>query len=108
MRTASRRSAPPELRLVYAPVGESSAHLTFRFEQLAQRAGRPLVAALELIFRAQRTYEAATELTLEGLLLESRKRQADVTKNLAAQVFETVEILLELARERRSARLVRR
>ena len=84
-----------ELRLLYAPTGESSAHLTFRFDQLAQRAGRPLVAALELLFHAQRTYGAAPEYTFEGLLKESRLRQADVTKDLAAQVFEAVEILLE-------------
>ncbi|MCB9591143.1 MAG: N-6 DNA methylase [Sandaracinaceae bacterium] len=84
-----------ELRVVYAPTGESSAHLTFRFEDLKQRAGRPLVAALELIFHAQRTYGAASEFTFEGLLRESRLRQADVTKDLAAQVFEAVEILLE-------------
>ena len=84
-----------ELRLIYAPPGESSAHLTFRFDQLAQRAGRPLVAALELIFRAQRTYEAAADYTFEGLLRESRRRQADVTKELAEQVKEAVEILLE-------------
>ncbi len=84
-----------ELRILYAPAGESSAHLTFRFEALRQRAGRPLLAALELIFHASRTYGAAPEYTFEGLLKESRLRQADVTKDLAAQVFEAVEILLE-------------
>ena len=84
-----------ELRVVYAPTGESSAHLTFRFKDLAERAGRPLVAALELIFHAKRTYQAGAEFTFEGLLRESRQRQADVTKDLAAQVFEAVEILLE-------------
>ncbi|MDH3727089.1 MAG: N-6 DNA methylase, partial [Myxococcales bacterium] len=84
-----------ELRLVYAPPGEASAHLTFRFKDLAERAGRPLVAALELLFHAARTYGAAPEFTFEGLLRDSRLRQADVTKDLAAQVFEGVEILLQ-------------
>lgn len=84
-----------ELRVVYAPPGESSAHLTFRFKDLKERAGRPLVAALELLFDAKRTYQSAPEFTFEGLLKESRLRQADVTKDLAAQVFEAVEILLE-------------
>ena len=84
-----------QLRILYAPTGESSAHLTFRLDDLAKAAGRPLVAALELIFHAQRTYGAAPEFTFEGLLKESRLRQADVTKDLAAQVFEAVEILLE-------------
>ncbi|WP_428266677.1 type IIL restriction-modification enzyme MmeI [Haliangium sp.] len=84
-----------ELRLVYAPSGEASAHLSFRFADLAERAGRPLVAALELLLHARRSYGAAPEYTVEGLLSDSRRRQADVTKELAAQVFEAVEILLE-------------
>ncbi|MCG8556098.1 MAG: N-6 DNA methylase [Proteobacteria bacterium] len=84
-----------ELRVVYAPPGESTGHLTFRFRHLIQPNGRKLVAALELIFHARQTYEAGSEFTFEGLLRESRLRQAEVTKDLAAQVFEAVEILLE-------------
>ena len=84
-----------DLRLVYAPAGESTAHLTFRVKDLAERAGRPLVAALELLFHARRTHGADAAFTFEGLLAESRRRQADVTKDLAEQVFEAVEILLE-------------
>ena len=83
------------LRVLYAPKGEASAHLTFRFDDLCERAGRPLVAALELLFHARRTYGAAPQYTFEGLLRESRERQVEVTKDLAAQVFEAVEILLE-------------
>ena len=82
------------LRLVYAPNGESTSHLTFRFEDLADPAGRPLLAAFELLLGSGRAYSAAPAHTLEGLLHESRRRQADVTKDLAAQVFEAVEILL--------------
>ena len=84
-----------ELRLVYAPPGESSAHLTFRMKDLREPAGRPLVAALSLIFHARRTYGAAAAFTFEGLVRESRLRQANVTDALAKQVFEAVEILLE-------------
>ncbi|PRP99389.1 N-6 DNA Methylase [Enhygromyxa salina] len=84
-----------ELRLVYAPAAESTSHLTFRFADMAEPAGRPLLAAFELLMGARRTYQASEEHTLEGLLRESRRRQADVTKDLAAQVFEAVEILLE-------------
>lgn len=54
-----------------------------------------MLAAFELLLGSARTYRAAEEHTLEGLLRESRRRQADVTKDLAAQVFEAVEILLE-------------
>jgi hypothetical protein len=84
-----------ELRLVYAPVGESTSHLTFRLADMAQPAGRSLLAAFELLIGAERMYGAAEAHTLFGLLRESRRRQADVTSDLAAQVFEAVELLLE-------------
>lgn len=82
------------LRLVYAPPGESLGHLTFRVEHLTGADGRPLLTALDLLLGARRAYSAAPEHTLEGLLAESRRRQADVTDELAKQVFEAVEILL--------------
>ncbi|UJR84203.1 type IIL restriction-modification enzyme MmeI [Sandaracinus amylolyticus] len=83
------------LRLVYAPPGEATSHLTFRFDDLADPAGRPLALALELLFHARRTYTADPRYTFEGLLADSRKRQAEVTEDLAQQVFEAVERLLE-------------
>ncbi|MFS8070926.1 MAG: DNA methyltransferase, partial [Byssovorax sp.] len=82
------------LRLIYAPAGESTAHLTFRVEHMRGPDGRPLLAALDLLLHARRAYSASPEHTLEGLLSESRRRQADVTDELAKQVFEAVEILL--------------
>jgi hypothetical protein len=82
------------LRLIYAPQGESTAHLTFRVEHLRRADGRKLLAALELLLHARRMYRAAPEHRLEGLLAESRRRQADVTDELAKQVFEAVEILV--------------
>lgn len=84
-----------ELRLVYAPAGETSAHLTFRVSDMLEPAGRPILAALELLFHARRTYGAAREATFTGLLAESRRRQADVTHELAQQVFEAVELLVQ-------------
>ncbi|CAN5189224.1 hypothetical protein BH09MYX1_BH09MYX1_11200 [soil metagenome] len=83
-----------ELRLVYAPSDETTAHLTFRVEHLQRPDGRPLLTALELLLHARRAYTASAEHTLEGLLAESRRRQADVTDELAKQVFEAVEILV--------------
>lgn len=83
-----------ELRLVYAPAQETTAHLTFRVEHVLRTEGRPLLAALDLLLHARRAYSAAREHTLEGLLAESRRRQADVTEKLAKQVFEAVEILV--------------
>lgn len=84
-----------QLRVVYAPAGEATSHLTFRFDDMADPAGRPLVVALDLLFHARRTYRADPKHTFEGLLAESRRRQADVTEKLAEQVFEAVERLLE-------------
>ncbi|MCU0684370.1 MAG: N-6 DNA methylase [Polyangiaceae bacterium] len=83
-----------ELRLVYAPPGETTGHLTFRVEHLRRPDGRPLLAALDLLLHARRAYNASPENTLEGLLKESRRRQADVTEALAKQVFEAVELLV--------------
>ncbi|WP_437650443.1 type IIL restriction-modification enzyme MmeI [Sorangium sp. So ce362] len=82
------------LRLVYAPAGESTAHLTFRVEHLRGSEGRPLLTALDLLLHARRAHSASPEHTLEGLLAESRRRQADVTEELAKQVFEAVETLV--------------
>lgn len=84
-----------DIRLLYAPPRESSAHLTFRLSTLRESAGRPVLAALQLLLNASRAHTAAPAHTLEGLLQESRRRQADVTRDLAQQVFEAVEILLE-------------
>ncbi len=87
-------SSGPELRLVYAPAGQTTGHLTFRVAELREPGGRPVLAALELLLHARRAYGAAPAHTLEGLLAESRRRQADVTQALAEQVFEAVELLL--------------
>jgi hypothetical protein len=83
-----------ELRLIYAPAGETTSHLTFRIDDLADPAGRPIALAMELIFHARRTYGSDAKYTFEGLLAESRRRQADVTGQLAEQVFDAVETLL--------------
>jgi hypothetical protein len=82
------------LRLIYAPVGESTSHLTFRIDDIVDPAGRPMALALDLLLHARRTYGADAHFTFEGLLAESRRRQADVTEKLAEQVFDAVETLL--------------
>ncbi|RYZ17795.1 MAG: hypothetical protein EOO70_00910, partial [Myxococcaceae bacterium] len=82
------------LRVVYAPPGETTGHLTFRVKHLVGPEGRPVLAAMELLLGARRAHNASPEHTLEGLLAESRRRQADVTEKLAHQVFEAVETLM--------------
>ncbi|MGH8580077.1 MAG: DNA methyltransferase [Gammaproteobacteria bacterium] len=92
-----------QVRLVYAPQGESSGHITFRIDDMATVGGRPILDAFVMLLSATRFFGVATEHALPALLAESRKRQANVTEDLAEQVFEALQILLrgfEAAAER--------
>lgn len=91
------------VRLVYAPHGESSGHVTFRIEDMATVGGRPILDAFVMLLSATRVFGVAKEHALPALLAESRKRQANVTTELAEQVFQALGILLagfEAAAER--------
>jgi len=88
------------LRLVYAPRGESSGHVTFEFDALAQVAGRPLVSALHMLLCAERLFTLPSHQRLPALLRESRRYQNEVSTKLAEQVLEA---LLELLRGFRAA-----
>lgn len=83
-----------ELRLVYAPHGESTGHLTFRLKDLVTSGGRTLLDALLMLLHARRFFAVAEEHTLPALLEQSRRRQASVTEALAEQVYEALQILL--------------
>lgn len=91
------------LRLVYAPHGESTGAITFRLDDMATVGGRPILDALIMLLSGTRLFGVAPEHQLPAILAESRRRQADVTNDLAAQVFEALETLLagfETAAER--------
>ncbi|RKG97707.1 hypothetical protein D7X32_31795 [Corallococcus carmarthensis] len=91
------------VRLVYAPHGETSGHLTFRFKDLVTSSGRPLFDAMVMLLHARRFFGVLPEHQLPSLLEQSRRRQADVTEELAGQVLEALGILLtgfEVAAER--------
>ena len=91
------------VRLVYAPHGESSGHITFRIDDMASVGGRPILDAFVMLLSATRFFGVAEEHALPALLSESRKRQANVTNELADQVFDALQILLrgfEAAAER--------
>ncbi|WP_437303790.1 Eco57I restriction-modification methylase domain-containing protein [Sorangium sp. So ce388] len=91
------------VRLVYAPHGESSGALTFKLDEMASVGGRPILDAFVMLLSASRFFAVARERALPALLAESRKRQANVTNELADQVFEALAILLrgfEAAAER--------
>ncbi|MCP3061074.1 N-6 DNA methylase [Myxococcus sp. K38C18041901] len=95
------------VRLVYAPHGETSGHITFRFKDLVTASGRPLFDAMVMLLHARRFFGVLPEHQLPALLEQSRGRQADVTDDLADQVLEALGILLtgfETAAERDGSR----
>ncbi|QSQ17158.1 DNA methyltransferase [Myxococcus landrumensis] len=95
------------VRLVYAPHGETSGHITFRFKDLVTAGGRALFDAMVMLLHARRLFGVLPEHQLPALLEQSRRRQADVTDELADQVLEALGILLtgfETAAERDGSR----
>ena len=83
-----------ELRLVYAPHGESSGHITFRVEEIASVAGRSIFDAFVMLLSAERFFGVAPEHQLPALLRDSRTRQANVTNELADQMLDALRVLL--------------
>ena len=75
------------VRLIYAPKGESSGHLTFDFSQMALPAGRPILAAFEMLLSADALFVGAEEARLPALLEKSRDAQAEVSTRLSRQVL---------------------
>jgi hypothetical protein len=83
------------LRLVYAPRGESSGHLTFRLAHLVETQGRPMAGALHGLLGVERVTDISLEQQrLPHLLKESRRYQNDVSTRLAGQVLEALWELL--------------
>lgn len=82
------------LRLVYAPSGESSGHMTFPLAAMTEVPGRLILGALEMLLGADRLFNAPTGRTLPKLLEESRNYQAEVSTKLAAQVLDALWELL--------------
>ena len=82
------------LRLVSAPHGESSGFMDFVLDDLAETAGRPLVAALRMLLGQDRLLAATTNERLPALLSDSRKYQNEVSERLAGQVLHGLYDLL--------------
>jgi hypothetical protein len=72
------------VRLLYAPHGESTGHLTFRFKDLVTFGGRPLFDAMVMLLHARRLFGVLPEHQLPALLEQSRRRQANVATALDA------------------------
>ncbi|MBL0196882.1 MAG: hypothetical protein IPQ09_22175 [Myxococcales bacterium] len=83
-----------ELRLVYAPEGESAGHVTFRFDDAAKVDGKPLFDAMRALVSARSFYGARAGASLRELCEASRSRQLDVTQALAKQVLDALEVLV--------------
>jgi hypothetical protein len=76
-----------QLRLVVAPKGESSGHLTFNLAELAQVSGRAMFAGLRLLLGREAVLDASPGLRLVDVIEASRNYQAVVSEELADQVL---------------------
>jgi len=83
-----------QLRLVYAPRGESSGYITFSLSDMVQVAGRPIVTALLMLLCYERLYSVAEKERLPAILENSRKFQNVVSTKLAGQVLQALYELL--------------
>jgi hypothetical protein len=86
-----------ELRLVYAPEGESSGHLTFPFAAMAEVAGRSLLSAFYMLLSSYRVFQAnvmGDDRRLCKILENSRLSQNEVSERLADQVLDALWELL--------------
>jgi hypothetical protein len=83
-----------ELRLVYAPRGESSGHLTFPVQAMCEVSGRLILGAMEMLLSADRLFNVPSDRRLPALLEKSRKYQNEVSTKLSDQVLEALWELL--------------
>ena len=83
-----------EIRLVYAPSGESPGHISFRIDAMCEVAGRPILAACHTLLSSERLFSVPAAQRLPRLLSESRKYQTEVSIKLAEQVLEAQNELL--------------
>ncbi len=98
------------LRLVYAPRGESSGHVTFPVRAMTETAGRPILAALDMLLCEARLFSLPEKQRLPAILAESRRFQNTVSTKLAGQVLEALYELLrgfQAADEQRHGELLR-
>lgn len=82
------------VRLVFAPQGESSGHLTFPVSAMCEIAGRPILAAFHLLFYFDRLFQLSKRERLPSILEESRKYQNQVSTALSKQVLEALHELM--------------
>jgi hypothetical protein len=82
------------LRVVYAPRGETSGYVTFPVAAMTEVAGRPILAALDMLLCAERLFSLPKAQRLPAILADSRRYQNDVSTRLAGQVLAGLYDLL--------------
>ncbi|MDE2998167.1 MAG: N-6 DNA methylase [Gemmatimonadota bacterium] len=82
------------IRLIYAPAGESSGHITFDFSEMASPAGRPILAAFDMLLSAELLFGGPDQGRLPALLAKSRDAQVEVSTQLSRQVLAALYELL--------------
>ena len=82
------------IRLIHAPGGETPGYLTFDFSQMAMPAGRPILAAFDMLLSAHAMFVNEEQARLPALLARSREAQAEVSTRLARQVLAALYELL--------------
>ncbi len=75
-----------ELRLIYAPRGETSGHATFSVQAMTEVAGRPILAALHMLLAADRLFTLPKNQRLPALL---RGKSVPATTSRALRYFST-------------------
>ncbi len=85
---------PVGIRMVVAPAGESSGHMTFPAGAMAEVAGRTILAALHMLLCAERVFTLPPGRRLAAIVVESRKYQNVVSTQLAEQVLRALGELL--------------
>lgn len=86
--------SPERIRLVYAPKGESSGHVTFPVYQMTMAANWPMLAALHLLLHSDRLFIGPENQRLPAILEASRRYQNEVSIRLAGQVLRALNELV--------------
>ena len=82
------------IRLVYAPRGESSGHVTWPVHRLCTTLDRDMLSALCMLLGSARLFALPRDQRLPHILKESRRYQNVVSTKLAGQVLEALNELL--------------
>ncbi|MGD0049351.1 MAG: DNA methyltransferase [Bryobacteraceae bacterium] len=87
-------TSPERIRLVYAPKGESSGHVTFPIHHMTMPGNWPMLAALHLLLHSDRLFIGPETQRLPAILEASRRYQNEVSIKLAGQVLRALNELV--------------